>query len=386
MNTENQAYVPRPLYIAGLILALILIYPATRRYVSDLGERWLYIAALSFALSFCLTPVCRFLALRWDILHRTDASNIPQDTTPLLGGVAVFLAFLISILVNGIYSEQLFAILGASAIVFGIGLMSDLKEVAAWIKLFFQVLSAVVVICFGISLNIIPNALGLSAQLLNLTLTLLWIVGMTNAISFLHGMDGLASGLGTIFSFFLAIVAFQTDQAFFGWVSLALMGACLGFLPYDFRYRRRASILLGHSGTMVTGFILACLAVYGDWSPDRPIVALASPLLIFWIPIFDMVYTSGKRIIAGKVSSLNEWIEYVGMDHLHHRLASVLGGPKRSVLLIQLVSMCLGISAVALRYARTIDSVLLIIQALMIILILTILERYGRTQVDKGKS
>jgi UDP-GlcNAc:undecaprenyl-phosphate GlcNAc-1-phosphate transferase len=94
MNTENQAYVPRPLYIAGLILALILIYPATRRYVSDLGERWLYIAALSFALSFCLTPVCRFLALRWDILHRTDASNIPQDTTPLLGGVAVFLAYL----------------------------------------------------------------------------------------------------------------------------------------------------------------------------------------------------------------------------------------------------------------------------------------------------
>jgi hypothetical protein len=99
-----------------------------------------------------------------------------------------------------------------------------------------------------------------------------------------------------------------------------------------------------------------------------------------------MVYTSGKRIIAGKVSSLNEWIEYVEMDHLHHRLASVLGGPKRSVLLIQLVSMCLGISAVALRYARTINSVLLIIQALMIILILTILERYGRTQVDKGKS
>jgi UDP-GlcNAc:undecaprenyl-phosphate GlcNAc-1-phosphate transferase len=98
------------------------------------------------------------------------------------------------------------------------------------------------------------------------------------------------------------------------------------------------------------------------------------------------LYTSGKRIVARKVSSPREWIEYVGKDHLHHRLALVLGGAKRAVVVLLLLCMCLGISAVALRYARTIDSVLLIIQALMIILILTILERYGRTQVDKGKS
>ncbi|NQU13175.1 MAG: hypothetical protein HQ561_03460, partial [Desulfobacteraceae bacterium] len=91
MNTENRAYVPRSLYVAGLILALILIYPSTRRYASDLGERWLHIGALSFALSFCLTPVCRFLAVRWDILRRTDSTTIPSDATPLLGGVALYL-------------------------------------------------------------------------------------------------------------------------------------------------------------------------------------------------------------------------------------------------------------------------------------------------------
>lgn len=386
MNTEKQASVPRPLYIAGLILALVLIYPATRRYAADLGERWLHIATLSFTLSFCLTPVCRFFAVKWDILHRTDTAGISQDFTPALGGVALFLAFLISILVNGIYSEQLFAILGASAIVFGIGLMSDLKKVSAFIKLFFQLLSAVVVIGFGISLDIFPRAMGLSGQILNLTLTLLWIVGVTNAISFMHGMNGLAPGLGTIFSFFLAIVSFQTNQPFLGWISISLMGACVGFLPYNLRYRIRASILLGHGGTMVTGFVLACLAVYGDWSPDRPIVALASPLLIFWIPIFDMVYTIGRRIFTGKVPGPREWIEYVGEDHLHHRLAHALGGPKKAVVFIHLVCICLGISAVALRYARTIDSVLLIIQALMIVLILTILERYGGARADKGES
>jgi len=386
MNTENRAYVPRSLYVAGLILALILIYPSTRRYASDLGERWLHIGALSFALSFCLTPVCRFFAVRWDILRRSDTTTISPDATPLLGGVALYLAFLVSILVNGIYSEQLFAILGASAIVFGMGVMSDLEEVSAWIKLSFQALSAVVVICFGISLNVFPRAMGLPAQLLNMTLTLLWIVGITNAISFLHGMDGLAPGMGAIFSFFLGVVAIQTDQSFLGWVSISLMGACLGFLPYNFRYRKRASIFLGHSGTTVTGFLLACLAVYGDWSSDRPIVALASPLLIFWIPIFDIMYTSGKRIVARKVSSPRQWIEYVGKDHLHHRLALVLGGAKRAVVVLLLICMCLGISAVALRYTRTSDCILLVAQALMIALILILLERQSRTQVDNHKS
>jgi len=386
MKTENRAYVPRSFYVAGLILVLILIYPATRRYASNLGERWIYIGALSFALSFCLTPVCRFFAVRWDVLRRTDTTTISPDATPLLGGVALYLAFLVSILVNGIYSEQLFAILGASAIVFGVGLMSDLEEVSVWMKLSFQALSAVVVIFFGVSLNISPMAMGLPGEFLNMTLTLLWIVSITNAISFLHGMDGLAPGMGAIFSFFLGVVAIQTNQPFLGWVSISLMGACLGFLPYNFRHRKKASILLGHSGTTVTGFLLACLAVYGDWSPDRPIVALASPLLIFWIPIFDVMYTSGKRIVARKVSNPREWIEHVGEDHLHHRLALVLGGAKRAVVVLLLLCMCLGISAVALRYTRTIDCILLIAQALMIALILILLESKGRTQVDNHKA
>ncbi len=385
MATKDYAYMPRPLYIAGLILAMILICPATMRYFSNLGERWLYIATLSFALSFGLTPLCRFLAVRWDVRHRPETAPISGDSTPLMGGVALFLAFLASILLNWIYSEQLFAILGASAVIFGIGLMSDLKKVSVWIKLFFQVLGAVVVIGFGISLTIFPQALGLSGHLLNLTLTLLWIVGITNAVSFLHGMDGLASGLGTILSFFFAIVSLQIDQAFLGWISIALMGACLGFLPYNFRYRKSAGIMLGNAGTMVTAFILACLAVYGEWSSDRPIVSLVSPLLIFWIPIFDIVYTSGKRILTAKVSNLRELIEYTGQDHIHHRLAYTLGTSKKAVVLIHLICMCLGLSAVALRYARTIDAILLIIQALMIVLILSILESYGHARVDKNK-
>ncbi len=386
MKNKGHDYVPRPSYIVGLVLSLIFICPAARGYFSNLGERWLYVAGLSFALSFCLTPVCRSLAVRLNIMLRTHTSGITENRTPELGGLAVFLAFLISILLNGIFSDRLFVILAGSAIVFAAGLVSDLRNVSVWVRLISQVVSALLVMAFGISLKIFPSAMGLSGQILNQIVTILWIVGLTNAIGFFHGLEGLTGGLGAIFSFFLGIVSLQTDQPFLGWTSIALMGASLGFLPYNFRYKKRALIFMGHAGSMVTGFILACLAVYGDWSPDRTIVALASPLLIFWIPIFDILYTTGRRVIKGKVSGLKEWIEYLGKDRLHHRLADVLGGPKRGVVLIHLLSICLGISAVTLRYARTIDSILLIIQALMIVLVLSILETYGRGRLGRGNS
>ena len=156
------------------------------------------------------------------------------------------------------------------------------------------------------------------------------------------------------------------------------MGSCLGFLPFNFKARGNAAIFLGDAGSTVIGFILACVAVYGDWAESNTVVALISPLLIFWILIFDMVHITVDRILTGKVFNFHQWIEYVGQDHLHHRLAHVLGSNKRSVLFIYLLSLCLGISAVALRNARVIDAILLILQAAIVVVLITFLERRGR--------
>jgi UDP-GlcNAc:undecaprenyl-phosphate GlcNAc-1-phosphate transferase len=123
---------------------------------------------------------------------------------------------------------------------------------------------------------------------------------------------------------------------------------------------------------------LACVAVYGDWAEGNPVVALISPLLIFWLLIFDMVHITFDRILTGKVLSFHQWIDYVGKDHLHHRLANVLGGEKKSVLFIYLLSLCLGLSAVALRNARVVDAILLILQAAIMVVLITFLERRGR--------
>jgi len=197
-------------------------------------------------------------------------------------------------------------------------------------------------------------------------------------MNFFDGMDGLAAGLGAMIAFFLGVVAFQTAQPFIRWIAVAMMGSCLGFLPFNFKFRGNAAIFLGDAGSTLIGFVLACVAVYGDWAEGDPVVALVSPLLIFWILIFDMLHITVDRILTGKVLNFRQWIEYVGKDHLHHRLAHVLGSNKRSVFFIYLLSLCLGISAVALRNARVIDAILLILQAVIMVVLITFLERRGR--------
>jgi UDP-GlcNAc:undecaprenyl-phosphate GlcNAc-1-phosphate transferase len=197
-------------------------------------------------------------------------------------------------------------------------------------------------------------------------------------MNFFDGMDGLAAGLGAVIGFFLGVIAFQTAQPFLGWISVAMVGGCLGFLPFNFRARGDALIFLGDAGSTVIGFVLACVAVYGEWTVGGPVLTLIPPILIFWILIFDMVHITIERIVTGKVLSFRQWIEYVGKDHLHHRLAQALGGKKKSVLFIYLMSICLGTSAVVLRHARPVDAVLLTGQACVLVVLITILERRGR--------
>jgi UDP-GlcNAc:undecaprenyl-phosphate GlcNAc-1-phosphate transferase len=268
--------------------------------------------------------------------------------------------------------------LAASALLFLVGIIDDFKGIPAWGRLLFQITSTVMVVSCGIVLQVLPKSMGIFSQAGNILLTLFWIIGITNALNFFDGMDGLAAGLGVIISFFLGVVAFQTHQPFLGWIAVAMMGSCLGFLPYNFSLKGNASIFLGDAGSTVIGFVLACIAVYGDWAEGSPVVALASPLLIFWVLVFDMVHITVDRIITGKVTNLRQWIDYVGRDHLHHRLAVVLGGQRKSVLFIYLMSFCLGTSAVVLRYARPVDALLLLVQAIVLVVLITILERRGR--------
>jgi UDP-GlcNAc:undecaprenyl-phosphate GlcNAc-1-phosphate transferase len=373
-------------YFSSAVLALILFLPQVRGFFSEVGWRWVHILCLSFSLSFFMNPVFAWIAKKLNILDIPDARKLHKEATPLLGGAAVFVGFSIALLTNGIFSKPIVVILIASLILFGIGILDDIKEISAGLKLLTQLACSLLVMSSGIILRVLPTDLGILATIGNSFLTLSWIIGIANAMNFFDGMDGLAAGMGSVISFFLGVVAFQTGQAFLGWVAIAMLGGCLGFLPFNFRIKKNAAIFLGDAGSVVIGFILACVAVYGDWAQGNPVVALVSPVLIFWILIFDMVHITVDRILTGKVKNFRQWIEYVGKDHLHHRLANVLGGRKQSVLFIYLLGLCLGTSAVVLRNARPTDAVLLIIQACIMVVLITVLERRGRLANGSLKS
>ena len=296
-----------------------------------------------------------------------------------MGGLGIILAFNAALMANMIMSKQMIVLLAVSFFLVVVCFIDDWKGLSARIKLIIQILLVLILIWHGIILNLFPMYVWWG-YILNATFTVIWIVGITNAMNFIDGMDGLATGLSAIIALFLGIVAFQTNQPFLGWIAIAILGSCLGFLPYNFRGEKEAAIFLGDTGSIFLGFTLSSLAVIGDWADNNPIVSFAAPLLIFWVLIFDMTYITIERILTGKVRSVREWIDYVGKDHLHHRTCSLLGNKRKAVLFIFLLSITLGVSAIALRNARQVDAVLLVIQAFLITIVVSILDYSGRNR------
>jgi len=287
------------------------------------------------------------------------------------------ISFCASLTANMILEMETIALLLGGLIVGVIGILDDWRGMSAKLKLIIQICVVSMLIYNGIILELFPikTTWGYIA---NSVLTVIWIVGITNAMNFFDGMDGLATGLSAIIALFIGIVSFQTNQPFMGWIAIALLASCLGFLPFNFRLNKPATIFLGDAGSTFLGFILAGLAIKGYWADNRPIVSFATPILIFWILIFDMTYITVERIITGKVKTVKEWIDYVGTDHLHHRLYVLLGDKRKAVLTIFLLSATLGLSSIALRNARMIDAIILVCQAFLIAIIVSVIEYAGR--------
>jgi UDP-GlcNAc:undecaprenyl-phosphate GlcNAc-1-phosphate transferase len=369
--------VRRMLWYSALVLFLGLNIPAVRSSCADVGVRWLYVFLFSVSLAAAMTPIVRRIALRLDILDVPGGRKIHEKSTPLLGGVAIIVAFNAALLANMILEQQMIILLWGGLVVAAVSLYDDVRGLSARIKLLVQLLVVAVMIVFGICLNLFPfNTLW--GYVLNVVFTVIWIIGITNSMNFIDGMDGLASGVAAIIALFMGIVAYQTDQPFMGWIAIAMVGSCLGFLPFNFGLKRPAAIYLGDTGSTFIGFILAALAIKGDWAENSRIVSFSAPVLIFWVLIYDMAYITVERILSGKVRTVKEWIDYVGTDHIHHRLYSLLGDKRRAVLFIYFLSVTLGISAITLRGAQPMDGVLLVIQAFLITIVVSITEYFGR--------
>lgn len=383
-NDLSMAESPRawkwltPAMALAVIGVLALAVPAVRDQFQLEGVRWLYVLLFAFLGSVALTPVMVQISHHWNLVDIPTERKIHVQPTPRLGGVAVYAGFVGSVLMNSILPDWMTAIVLAGSLLLIVGVIDDIRELPASVKLVGQLVAAGIVIASGKVLTLFPA--GGIGEAANVLLTLVWIVGITNAFNFFDGMDGLATGLAILMAGFMGMVAFETDQPGLGWLAMAVIGACAGFFPYNFRGTRPAKIFLGDGGSTFLGFTLACLAVKGNWANHSPIVSFSNPLLIFGVLIYDMVHITVERVVTGKVQSVKEWLDYVGKDHLHHRLERALGSRQASVAMIFLLTICLGLSAMALRHAGLQEAVLLLVQAGLIVAMITLLEVTGRSR------
>ena len=367
-----------PWWISLLVLGLAgtLLLPTVRTTWHNVyGARWAYILVVSCLIALGLTPIVIRLARFLEVLDLPATRKLHAEPTPLLGGLAIYTAFGVSLLANSILDHQVVAIMVGASLLVVVGILDDVRSVPAWVKLLAQLLAVAVVANAGIVLTLFPQSV-VGSSVANAALTLVWLLGITNAMNFFDGMDGLATGLSIITAGFLGLFAALTFQPFMGWLAAAIVGGCLGFLPFNLRPKRPAAIFLGDAGSTFLGFVLAALAVKGEWAENH-IIDIAAPVLIFWIFIFDMTHITVARIATGKVRTFQEWIAYVGKDHLHHRLEALLGSRRQTVFLIFFLSISMGLAAMALRNARTLEAVLLILQAAIIVVIVSILEHAG---------
>ena len=280
------------------------------------------------------TPLVRRIALRLGVTDQPNARKIHVNPIPLLGGVAIYGAFIAALLLFGDrfrINELLSILIGASLMSF-LGVWDDRQSLSPLLKLVGQFLAASILVISGVYIGTFPW------EALNIAVTLLWVVVVTNAMNLMDNMDGLSGGIGAVAAIFFLLLAAMNDQYLVGALSAALVGACLGFLVYNFN---PASIFMGDAGALFLGFILAAVAIKLRFPEGVQIVTWMVPVLILGLPLFDTALVIFSRLRRG----LNP-LTTPGKDHTSHRLVA-LGYTRREAVLICYL-ICAGLGVIAL--------------------------------------
>ncbi len=320
-----------------------------------------------------ITPLVRKLALLLGIVDLPGGRKIHDHATPLLGGLAIYLGVLAGILIRFQSLTQYLPIFVSASFILIVGIIDDVKGLSAQVRMFCQLLAALLVIYYGVRVTFVP--LGLWKDPIEVLLTLFWIIGVTNAYNYLDGLNGLATGSAVINLFCLWSVLNSTKQYALELMVITLMAACIGFLPYN-NYKR-AKIFLGDAGSTFLGFMLACFALAGDWAANNA-VKLSIPILILGVPIFDMIFTTIMRIKEEKIANIIEWLKYGGKDHFHHYLVDLGLSPSGAVRFIYFITFSLGISAIMVSNDSAWEAGLTLSQAGIIFGVIAVLIVVGK--------
>jgi UDP-GlcNAc:undecaprenyl-phosphate GlcNAc-1-phosphate transferase len=303
--------------------------------------------AIAFAFSLSATFVVRTMATHFGFVAKPKLDRWHKRPTALMGGVAIFLTTIIVSLAFAQLTPQILIILGGSSLMFLVGIVDDVLNIKPYQKLIGQLISAGVVVSSGLQLQ------WTDFQLVNILITLFWLIGITNAINLLDNMDGLAAGIAAIAALTLAAILGTSGQSETLTLILIFVGALFGFLRFNFN---PASIFMGDSGSLFIGFFLASLVLLSQsGGQSRSLfLVLAVPVLTLFVPIFDTTFVTILRKLWGRKASQG------GRDHTSHRLVALGLSERAAVLMLYGFAALAGFLALAVYRLRLDQSLALI--------------------------
>ena len=322
---------------------------------------------VAFLISFSATPAVIGFA------NKIKAIDVPKDERrvhkkpiPLIGGLAIFYGFVISVLCFAVIDKPTMGILIGALIMVTVGIVDDMRDLPAKVKLVFQIIAAGIAIGFGVNIGYIANPfaelfgpLYINLGWLSVPLTMIWIIGVTNAVNLIDGLDGLAVGISSIASVAFLALTLCSQNLNIAIMTAALAGAGFGFLPYNFN---PAKIFMGDTGSTFLGFTLACISVQGLLKLHA-VISFAVPVLILGLPIFDTLFAIIRRVLTGRP------IMSPDRGHLHHRLLDMGFSQRQTVTILYTLTSILCLTAVVMSLKDAFRAVILVLAVLAIILV-----------------
>ena len=296
----------------------------------------IFVFLTALTLTAFSTPLVRRFSIWIGFVDVPESRKMHKEPMPLMGGVAIFggailtLLALFSILPNSLNlsAPQVIGIILASGVVALVGLVDDRRHLPATVKLAGQMVGFLILVYFGIQVRLqIPFWL-------NLSITFLWLAGISNAINFLDNMDGLSAGISGVAASFILLLAIFNEQYLVASVAAAILGACLGFLRYNFH---PAKIFMGDAGSLFLGFLLAVLGLQLRFPDNINAITWMVPVFILGIPILDTTLVVVSRL-RRRVNPFTT----AGKDHISHRLVELGFNQREAVLILYLFTGIFG--------------------------------------------
>lgn len=314
------------------------------------SEPWMKLVAViivAFIISFGVTPIVKAFATKVGAMDvPRDARRVHDHPIPRMGGLAIFLGFLLSVLLFVDITAEVRGILLGLILIVATGILDDIVSLNAWVKLAAQLVAALVAVLHGVVIHFFmhPNVF-LEGNVLNIgwfayPITVLWIVGITNSVNLIDGLDGLAVGVSTISCITILVAVLLTGgvDPSVPLLIAALAGSCIGFMPYNLN---PAKIFMGDTGSLMLGYTLSTVSVLGLFK-FYTVVTFVVPVLALAVPLSDTIFAFCRRILHGQSPFKAD------RGHFHHKLMDLGLNQKQSVAILYAISAILGLAAVTL--------------------------------------